>query len=551
MNVSNSVPCKSNRVLNLQGAVALYVFYKSWKSTDKRLLAAAILLFVTQARKATHKSLYLKLTSFDAIRNHARHASRSVDGEDENISPEKFIEDVSALIPSLILGHSHFNGNVTTRIGQVLDLPQTLCLDKAIAIRYRLVCLKYFWFLSDRQAYKLVEDGLSRIFSLYYTRDLLADIIYNLWQYTKTVYYIRFCLITLIRLAPIIISVSLFHMSDTEGYSREDVLVTFVLFYGTVLLDLSFLFLVVTFPLKWEWPRTIAQNSLLKYYIYKQDHGKWMFITRYFKIEGCHKMHSSCDSCKEILALVQQHVKDGWLHGIKDVEQYKEFNNTTGQWTLKRENCNQLIEWISRYPMDESVLVWHVATELCFYLGSPSADNVCAKRSREMSNYMVYLLHAKPDMLTVGSSSALLDVSVEQLERLLTRHRRHGTTIKYVRIRDVALDLIAEQQGVTESSGIIGKAWELAQRLRGLNDEAKLWRVIQGVWVEMLCFSAARCPSKVHARSLGSGGEYLSYVWLLQAYAGLETFPDKIQKRHLGSVFESSELRSANQRDLA
>jgi hypothetical protein len=164
---------------------------------------------------------------------------------------------------------------------------------------------------------------------------------------------------------------------------------------------------------------------------------------------------------------------------------------------------------------------------------------------------MVYLLHAKPDMLTVGSSSALLDVSVEQLERLLTRHRRHGTTIKYVRIRDVALDLIAEQQGVTESSGIIGKAWELAQRLRGLNDEAKLWRVIQGVWVEMLCFSAARCPSKVHARSLGSGGEYLSYVWLLQAYAGLETFPDKIQKRHLGSVFESSELRSANQRDLA
>jgi hypothetical protein len=73
-------------------------------------------------------------------------------------------------------------------------------------------------------------------------------------------------------------------------------------------------------------------------------------------------MHSSCDSCKEILALVQQHVKDGWLHGIKDVEQYKEFNNTTGQWTLKRENCNQLIEWISRYPMDESVLVWHVAT---------------------------------------------------------------------------------------------------------------------------------------------------------------------------------------------
>jgi len=50
-----------------------------------------------------------------------------------------------------------------------------------------------------------------------------------------------------------------------------------------------------------------------------------------------------------------------------------------------------------------------------------------------------------------------------------------------------------------------------------------MWRVIQGVWVEMLCFSAGRCRGYLHAKSLGKGGEYLSYVWLLLAYMGMET----------------------------
>jgi hypothetical protein len=59
--------------------------------------------------------------------------------------------------------------------------------------------------------------------------------------------------------------------------------------------------------------------------------------------------------------------------------------------------------------------------------------------------------------------------------------------------------------------------------------EEKMWRVIQGVWVEMLCFSAGRCRGYLHAKSLGKGGEYLSYVWLLMSYMGMETLADRMQ----------------------
>jgi hypothetical protein len=57
--------------------------------------------------------------------------------------------------------------------------------------------------------------------------------------------------------------------------------------------------------------------------------------------------------------------------------------------------------------------------------------------------------------------------------------------------------------------------------------------VIEGVWVEMLCFSAGRCRGYLHAKSLGSGGEYLTFVSLLMSHAGLETFAERQQRVQL------------------
>ena len=63
----------------------------------------------------------------------------------------------------------------------------------------------------------------------------------------------------------------------------------------------------------------------------------------------------------------------------------------------------------------------------------------------------------------------------------------------------------------------------------------KMWKVIQGVWVEMLCFSASRCRGYLHAKALGSIGEFLFYVWLLLFYMGMETFSERLQREELPS----------------
>jgi hypothetical protein len=76
---------------------------------------------------------------------------------------------------------------------------------------------------------------------------------------------------------------------------------------------------------------------------------------------------------------------------------------------------------------------------------------------------------------------------------------------------------------------------ERANRAKKHGDE-RMWEVIQGVWVEMLCFSAGRCRGYLHARTLAKGGEYLSYVWLLLSYMGMETMAERMQRTELRPV---------------
>ncbi|VAI21101.1 unnamed protein product [Triticum turgidum subsp. durum] len=62
-----------------------------------------------------------------------------------------------------------------------------------------------------------------------------------------------------------------------------------------------------------------------------------------------------------------------------------------------------------------------------------------------------------------------------------------------------------------------------------------MWKVIEGVWVEMLCFSASRCRGYLHAKSLGTGGELLTYICLLLSHMGMETLPERLQRTELSS----------------
>jgi len=69
---------------------------------------------------------------------------------------------------------------------------------------------------------------------------------------------------------------------------------------------------------------------------------------------------------------------------------------------------------------------------------------------------------------------------------------------------------------------IFFKEWhvlEEARRLAGLlNKMEDPWKLISGVWVEMVCYTAYNCQIYNHTKLLRRGGDILTHVWLLLAH---------------------------------
>ncbi|CAO2149310.1 unnamed protein product [Urochloa humidicola] len=190
-------------------------------------------------------------------------------------------------------------------------------------------------------------------------------------------------------------------------------------------------------------------------------------------------------------------------------------------------------------PFDKSVLLWHLATEFCFYDRDTSTHpthTTVVHRCRVTSNYMAYLLFINPEMLMTGARPRLFRDEYKRLiEGMPLDDGEPARETMVPREEEVAKKIIQNLKGHTHTQGeegVANDAWALSKELMDLckDDSEKIWKVIEGVWVEMLCFSASRCRGYLHAKSMGKGGEYLSYIWLLLWKMGVETLADKMQR---------------------
>jgi hypothetical protein len=201
-------------------------------------------------------------------------------------------------------------------------------------------------------------------------------------------------------------------------------------------------------------------------------------------------------------------------------------------------------------PFDQSVLIWHIATDLFFRVKPPHGFHCRPPHSevlRELcteaiSNYMAHLLHFRPEMLMTGSRKHLFTHAMSSLEALLQdQQKKNKKKDKFVMEiideeanednRKLMQEIIDEgaKKGNKINYPLIHEACKLANELIELTDDEKRWELMYPVWVGMLCYSASMCRGYLHAKSLGEGGEFLSYVWLVISLKGAKTLADKLQ----------------------
>lgn len=176
----------------------------------------------------------------------------------------------------------------------------------------------------------------------------------------------------------------------------------------------------------------------------------------------------------------------------------------------------------SEVEFDQSVLLWHLATDLCYHTDDDDDENRKFKREIPvlLSNYMVHLLITSPFMLPSGIGQIRVqDTRAEAIEffdgqRNISRREACEMLLK------VDTRLPPSQVKGDRSKSLLFDACRLAQSLRS-PQVGERWEKITQAWLDILTFAAAQCKWSDHAEKLSQGGELLTHVWLLMAHFGM------------------------------
>ncbi|KAF5468170.1 hypothetical protein F2P56_012346 [Juglans regia] len=186
-------------------------------------------------------------------------------------------------------------------------------------------------------------------------------------------------------------------------------------------------------------------------------------------------------------------------------------------------------DYIENVTYDESLLLWHIATELCYGREDSDPETVAQKvakyrrLSKLLSDYMLYLLVMKSAMM-----SAVAGIGQIRYRDTCAEAKRffRYKELEPNKVNDACENLLAVNTDVKpvhvkgdKSKSVLFDACMLAKELQKL--EEKKWKVISKVWVEMLSYASNHCRPDAHVQQVSRGGQLINLVWLLMAHFGL------------------------------
>ncbi|KFK23680.1 hypothetical protein AALP_AAs63807U000100 [Arabis alpina] len=209
--------------------------------------------------------------------------------------------------------------------------------------------------------------------------------------------------------------------------------------------------------------------------------------------------------------------------------------STRGEWVLGETSVGKgtnLLHSVTQVDYDQSILMWHMATELLYQTEEVTQQNQSNREfSKILSDYMMYLLIVQPALMsTVAGIDKIrfMEAVAEaknfpEVKKFLLRKRLENLRDVNQACKEIlsSVDDLKERKGKRyQRRNVLADASSLAKALKQLNGDM-MWQVMSKVWVEMLCYAATHCDPKQHVALLSRGGEFLSFVWLLMAHFGL------------------------------
>ncbi|KAM5579559.1 hypothetical protein ABKV19_009369 [Rosa sericea] len=553
-------------VLVVQVTIAFYVILRAW--TDHALNYLAIPIFAAGIIKFAERTWVFRSAS-------SKHFRESMFADpDPGPNYSKFMDEYL----------SKKNQGLEVNLGRVIEVPtgadysftptapniisnaanlrhahhffeaqffKRLFADLVLGISEIFYSQSFFKNRSSDDAFKVIEIELGFMYDLFYTKAVL---------YNAKGAFLRF----ISSVTVISVSVAFLIIIDTHDYKRENVIITYILLAGAVILEVSagikllcsdwamlwlskfwevgFLYPVVS-PLlsssaqRKRWSNMFTRYNLLRPFLEEKP----------AKIPWRSKMSKKPEVVPgELKELIFQQL----LKKSKSATEFgacKELCARRGDWVLINEGLHEKLRWSIEEEFDKSILLWHIATDVCYYddmkkYSNKFHDSNC-EDSKMLSEYMFYLLVKRPFMLPNGIAKIRLkDTCAEANKFFEQRNCTRNYELACENLLEVSTVIRPAEIKGDKSKSVLFDACRLAKALQSLEkkekwENTKKWELMSHVWVEMLCYAASQCRWNHHGQQLRRGGELLTHVWFLMAHLGITEQREKGHSRAMFNVW--------------
>ncbi|VVB12480.1 unnamed protein product [Arabis nemorensis] len=194
-----------------------------------------------------------------------------------------------------------------------------------------------------------------------------------------------------------------------------------------------------------------------------------------------------------------------------------------------------LLHYITDVDYDHSLLIWHIATELC-YQEEASTKEKCntseyhkdREHSKILSDYMMYLLIKQPKLMSeiAGIGKIRFRDTLAEAERFFDKMGiRSSRSVKLACEKILSVDTSIEPRDVkgTHSKSVLFEACMLAKELPRLEKDygKDKWETLSKVWLELLFHVASHCDGTTRLELFSKGGELINFIWPLMGHVGM------------------------------
>ena len=523
--------------LIVQLGVALYAFYLSWKGNWLSFLTIPMLLagFIKYAER----------TWVMQLANNAQLPERKL----YDPSPKQrrlLVQSAEIYLSDREIYRKRYGENIDcpdvddirpirAEAVRLFEVFRRLFLNQRVPFLHRFRVDAVLASLDSQNTWKVIEVELGYAYDVFYTK---APLFFTAWGFI-----FRFFSFTSILFVAL-----LFLLKERDKHlSQTDLIITYVLMVGAILVELYAVILLSASDWPWphfkglrklleklfapiincydklmtnkqRWSNSMAQLNLLSFCLkdYKPevDDGTPKHFARLREWVFNHILPKLNRELQMLFYRTHKQISVDLKDLVYNTFREKLSSNREGF----SEDYDQYITYNGSINVEiyQRIIIWHIATDLCFYTHTSANESInkfCREVSKDISDYMMYILVMCPFVLSTGNAILSFENTCEWVkkffqEKKLTKLPKLDACAMLISEYETSSDKV-DNYLLTED--LLSLSVLLANKLNPMDGK---WEILSKFWVENLAYVATLCQGNNHAQQLRKGGEFFTHVWL-------------------------------------